>query len=311
MRATQIKTCSQCPLARLIEGDRYVCTASETSSDTVRGHWEVTRASCRDAIAQLATSDTLETSPVETPNPNQELPRTPKPKIRHSPSAAIFDKCECAKCKPPAELPKPTKLSKHPFAYDWSVFKGQHSFSSASYGKCECYDCKPPEAPKVEPDPQPFPPSKAELEVLPLSETKKFDPNQADIEIIKSRPPVDVSVVKVTPFRTDRKVPVSKVQSFAKVPDHYINRIKGADTVRADTLLAFMRIWGATSQKAKDIVDTVNWLLGAPSFDMTNTLLVESLIGIQRPVPANNQSYFGVDLKVGIKPEPEDYHDKY
>ena len=44
-------TCSICPFARHLDGNRYVCTVSETAADVVRGHWEA-KASCHEAIAQ-------------------------------------------------------------------------------------------------------------------------------------------------------------------------------------------------------------------------------------------------------------------
>lgn len=262
MSATQIKTCSQCPFARLIEDNRYVCTNSETASDTVRGDWEVTRASCHDAISQLKAI------PVEAHSPAQELPRT-------------------------------SKLTKHPFAYDWSVFNGQHSFSSSMYGKCECYECKPPAAPS--PEPQPSEPDQDS------HTTPEQFPPILDIETLAAEARREQNEAR----RLSRVVPVSAVQAIAKVPEYYLRRVEGAGTLRPDTVLAFMRVWGAAQSDSAEISKTINWLIGAPGFDMSNTLLVESLIGIQRPVPSGNQSYFGVDLKEEIEPEPVDYHDKY
>ena len=47
-------TCSICPFARYLDGNRYVCGVSETAADVVRGHWEA-KANCHEAIAQTAT----------------------------------------------------------------------------------------------------------------------------------------------------------------------------------------------------------------------------------------------------------------
>lgn len=279
MSATQIKTCKDCSFARLIEDDRYVCTASETASDTVRGHWEVTRASCHDAIAKLATP---ESTPVETPR-----------------------------------IPRRTRITNHPFRYRWDIHQGGHDFTASLYNLCECSDCYP-----AEPQPSDEP---------PLTETTTFDPEQTVTVDVTPEPdedshstpeqfPPDLNIEALAADarreqnearRLSRVVPVSAVQAIAKVPDYYIRRIEGAGTLRPDTVLAFMRIWGAAQSNASEISKTVNWLIDAPGFDMTNTLLVESLIGIQRPVPPGNQSYFGVDLREEIDPEPENYHDKY
>ena len=56
-------TCSICPFARYLDGNRYVCGVSETAADVVRGHWE-SKASCHEAIAQTeipATAPVLAT----------------------------------------------------------------------------------------------------------------------------------------------------------------------------------------------------------------------------------------------------------
>jgi hypothetical protein len=43
-------TCADCPFARHIDGNRYCCQVSQTSSDVKRGHWEAT-ISCYEALA--------------------------------------------------------------------------------------------------------------------------------------------------------------------------------------------------------------------------------------------------------------------
>lgn len=273
MSATQIKTCKNCPFARLIEGDRYVCTASETASDTVRGHWEVTRASCHDAIAQLTTSsDTLKALPSETLSPVKESPRTPRP----------------------------TRITNHPFRYRWDIHQGGHDFTASMYNLCECNDCYPAEAAQ-EP---PFDKTPLTVELTPTPE--QFPPG-LNIEALAAEARREQNEAR----RLSRVVPVSAVQAIAKVPDYYLNRIKSAGTMRPDTVLAFMRIWGATQSDSKDIVKTVNWLIGAPGFDITNTFLVEALIGVQKPVNPRNQVYFGVDLLTPLEPLPDYWQDQF
>ena len=51
-------TCSICPFARYLDGNRYVCGVPETAADVVRGHWE-SKASCHEAIAQAEAPATV------------------------------------------------------------------------------------------------------------------------------------------------------------------------------------------------------------------------------------------------------------
>jgi len=44
--------CSECPLARYIEGDRYACGAYHNSDQVVRGHWKATN-TCYVVLAKL------------------------------------------------------------------------------------------------------------------------------------------------------------------------------------------------------------------------------------------------------------------
>lgn len=55
-------TCSCCPLARLIEDNRYCCQVSQTANDVKRGHWEAT-ISCYEALAK-AEAETEAAEPV-------------------------------------------------------------------------------------------------------------------------------------------------------------------------------------------------------------------------------------------------------
>lgn len=61
-------TCSQCPFARLIDGNRYCCQVSETASDVTRGHWEA-KASCHEAIAQAEAEKAAQTPIAQTATP--------------------------------------------------------------------------------------------------------------------------------------------------------------------------------------------------------------------------------------------------
>jgi hypothetical protein len=44
-------TCATCPFARYLDGDRYVCTISDTASGVKRGHWEAT-VYCEEQLAK-------------------------------------------------------------------------------------------------------------------------------------------------------------------------------------------------------------------------------------------------------------------
>ena len=60
-------TCSICPFARYLDGNRYVCGVSETAADVVRGHWEA-KVNCHEAIAQApATAPVPATPSTSTP----------------------------------------------------------------------------------------------------------------------------------------------------------------------------------------------------------------------------------------------------
>lgn len=59
-------TCSQCPFARHIDGNRYCCQVSQTASDVKRGHWEAT-VSCFEALAQAKAEAEKVAEVVEVP----------------------------------------------------------------------------------------------------------------------------------------------------------------------------------------------------------------------------------------------------
>ena len=61
-------TCSICPFARHLDGNRYVCTVSETAADVVRGHWE-SKASCHEAIAQAEAEKVIPVAVAEVKTP--------------------------------------------------------------------------------------------------------------------------------------------------------------------------------------------------------------------------------------------------
>ena len=71
-------TCSQCPFARHIDGNRYCCQVSQTASDVKRGHWEAT-ISCYEALAQAkAEAEKAAQAPIApTAAPAVPAPATP------------------------------------------------------------------------------------------------------------------------------------------------------------------------------------------------------------------------------------------
>ena len=84
-------TCSICPFARYLDGNRYVCAVSETAADVVRGHWE-SKASCHEAIAQTATPATapvLATPSTRTPATLSAKKTAPTPTPAPTAPAAI------------------------------------------------------------------------------------------------------------------------------------------------------------------------------------------------------------------------------
>ena len=90
-----------------------------------------------------------------------------------------------------------------------------------------------------------------------------------------------------------------ELQAIAKVPDSYRDML-GCDeiTYRPDMVLAFLRVWGATSEDSGVIKVLVNSLVQSPDFDIHNTLAVEALLS-DRKTPKNwhSRHYFGVDTK--------------
>ena len=69
-------TCSICPFARHLDGNRYVCTVSETAADVTRGHWEG-KASCHEAIAQAESEKAAQAAIAQTEA--TATPATPAP----------------------------------------------------------------------------------------------------------------------------------------------------------------------------------------------------------------------------------------
>jgi hypothetical protein len=71
-------TCSICPFARHLDGNRYVCTVSETTADVVRGHWE-SKASCHEAIAQAEAEKAAQAPIAQTEAPAPATPKSATP----------------------------------------------------------------------------------------------------------------------------------------------------------------------------------------------------------------------------------------
>lgn len=71
-------TCSICPFARHLDGNRYVCTVSETAADVVRGHWE-SKASCHEAIAQAEAEKAAQAPIAQTEAPAPATPKSATP----------------------------------------------------------------------------------------------------------------------------------------------------------------------------------------------------------------------------------------
>ena len=112
-------TCSDCPLARHIEGDRYCCPLTDS---VVRGHWEA-YSDCYNAIVAQVEAETTEiVAEVEAPIAHQKA-------IIQSESGQAF---------PVAEK---TGLTNHLFRYRRDIHNGNHSFYSSMYGLCECIRC--------------------------------------------------------------------------------------------------------------------------------------------------------------------------
>ena len=89
-------TCSICPFARYLDGNRYVCAVSETAADVVRGHWE-SKASCHEAIAQAeapATAPVPATPSTPTPATLSAKKTTPTPTPAPTTPAAIGENDE-------------------------------------------------------------------------------------------------------------------------------------------------------------------------------------------------------------------------
>ncbi|MEG3929466.1 hypothetical protein [Microcoleus sp. T3_D1] len=136
-------TCATCPLARLIDGNRYCCGLTDT---VVRGNWEA-KSDCYDAVASQVETGTTEPAAevapqetvTETESPiaqTEETPAAPAP-IAHQEITATQPELHQVTAQPAL------KTFNHPFRYRADIFNGQHSFSSATYGLCECDRCVP------------------------------------------------------------------------------------------------------------------------------------------------------------------------
>lgn len=110
-------TCATCPLARLIEDDRYCCGRTDR---VTRSHWEATD-NCYDAVAAQVETE----AEVAEPATGVETPIAPK--------TIQFQQVSLAE--------KLTGLTRHPFRYRHDIMGGGHCFTSSMFGLCECNKC--------------------------------------------------------------------------------------------------------------------------------------------------------------------------
>lgn len=103
-------TCSQCPFARHIDGNRYCCQVSQTASDVKRGHWEAT-VSCFEALAQakaeaekVATPATAEVVEIAIAKTDAPAPATPKTATPSTPAPATLSADKTATDSTPAAI---------------------------------------------------------------------------------------------------------------------------------------------------------------------------------------------------------------
>lgn len=88
------------------------------------------------------------------------------------------------------------------------------------------------------------------------------------------------------------------LQAIVAIPERYREPFTDNIHYRPDAILAYLRVWGATSDDPKAIVTLVDNLVSSPGFDIHNCLGVEALIVEQKP-PHDPQYhyYFGVNTK--------------
>lgn len=88
------------------------------------------------------------------------------------------------------------------------------------------------------------------------------------------------------------------LQAIVNIPERYRDAFSDNLHYRPDTLLAYLRVWGAVSEDPKAIVELVDNLVNSPDFDIHNCLGVEALIADQKtPHDTQYRYYFGVCTK--------------
>lgn len=139
--STAVTKCSECPFARPLDGNRYVCTGVRSASvhDVVRGHWEVTddclwfmesqQAVEAEELVEVIVIEPVEeaspvaaTSPAPTPAPTRKELIDRAREVREMLEEIL------------SEFPAAPRYSPAPYI--------PHSPRLAWDGKCECHQCQ-------------------------------------------------------------------------------------------------------------------------------------------------------------------------
>lgn len=88
------------------------------------------------------------------------------------------------------------------------------------------------------------------------------------------------------------------LQAIVAIPERYREPFTDNLNFRPDAILAYLRVWGATSDDPAAIVALVDDLVSSKGFDIHNCLGVEALIADQKlPHDPQYRYYFGVNTK--------------
>lgn len=88
------------------------------------------------------------------------------------------------------------------------------------------------------------------------------------------------------------------LQAIVAIPERYREPFTDNINYRPDAVLAYLRVWGPTSDEPRVIVALVDDLVNSDGFDIHNTLGVEALIVDQKPpIDPQYRYYFGVNTK--------------
>lgn len=88
------------------------------------------------------------------------------------------------------------------------------------------------------------------------------------------------------------------LQAIVAIPERYREPFTDNLHYRPDAVLAYLRVWGPTTDDPVAIVALVDDLVNSNGFDIHNTLGVEALIADQRPrCNQGYRYYFGVCTK--------------